>query len=157
MSTQPSRASRRIHRILVGFDGSAAANEAVRLALDLAAMLDAELTLIGVLNNTKLFESAEDEALSEQDAKASFTEKTAPFVERANQLSIIMSTIPTSSEENPADLIARHAQAHGFDLIVVGNHGEDQIFHGGLGKVLEKLLRHSQIPVLVVPAHSSHI
>ena len=52
--------------------------------------------------------------------------------------------------DDPARAIASYAEEHGFDLVVVGGHGREQVTHRGIGRSLEALLRHHPCPVLVV-------
>lgn len=154
MDERGSVPTRKIHKILVGFDGSADADEATRLAMDLGCMLGAEVTILGILRNVKSQETDEDNDSVENDAKNTFQRMMTPFTERAEAISVSLFTKTITSDSDPAELIANHAQEYGFDLVVVGSRGEEQIFHTGLGKGLGKLLRHARCPVLVTPAHS---
>lgn len=152
MSNQIYESRRKIRRILVGYDGSAEADEAVRLALDLASALDAEVTILGVLPVTQHLETDEDRSLSEHEARARFEREIAPFEKRASELAVKLLALAIADGGDPANVIAKRAEEHGFDLVVVGNHGQDQLFHGGLGKVVERLLKNPHYPVLVAPA-----
>lgn len=157
MNTQTSTATRKVHRILVGFDGSDEAEEAARWGIDLASHMGAEVTLLGALRSRKFLETEEDQAFSEEEARAVFDKMIAPLHQRAAQLSVTISSHTVSSEESPADIISKYAQDHGFDLVVVGSHGEEQIFHSGLGRALERLLKNCHCPVLVTPEHSHRL
>ena len=50
-----------------------------------------------------------------------------------------------------ADQIIKFAQDEGIDLIVIGTHGRTGFEHVFFGSVAEKILRHSPIPVFVIP------
>ncbi|MDA8271252.1 MAG: universal stress protein [Actinomycetota bacterium] len=157
MNTQASTATRKVHRILVGIDGSDEAEEAARWGIDLASQMGAEVTLLGVSRSRKFLETEEDQTFSEEDARTAFDKMTAPLRRRAAQLSVGISSHTLSSEESPADIICKYAQDHGFDLVVVGSHGEEQIFHSGLGRSIERLLKNCRCPVLVTPEHSHRL
>ena len=154
MNAQDSIAARKVHRILVGFDGSDEAEEAARWGIDLASQMGAQVTLLGVLRSRKFLETEEDQTFSEKEARKAFDKMIEPLHQRAAQLSVASSSHTVSSEESPADIICKYAQDHGFDLVVVGSHGEEQIFHSGLGRSIERLLKNCQCPVLVTPKHS---
>lgn len=52
--------------------------------------------------------------------------------------------------ESPGEAIAAFVVEHGFDLLVVGAHGSDQVMHRGVGRALETLIRSHPCPILVV-------
>ena len=86
-------------RVLVGFDGSAEAQRALRVALALATDLQGEAHVLLVVR-------------------------------------------PPAHAETPEE--------HGFDLVVVGDHGREQTTHRGIGQSVQALLRNHPCPVLVV-------
>lgn len=51
----------------------------------------------------------------------------------------------------PAQTLVQAAQQWGADLIVVGSHPQGALAHFLMGSVAEQVLRHSGIPVLIVP------
>ncbi len=50
------------------------------------------------------------------------------------------------------EAIARWAEEHGVDLIVMSTHGRTGLRRLALGSVAESILRHSRVPILVFPA-----
>ncbi|MHC4952935.1 MAG: universal stress protein [Planctomycetota bacterium] len=44
------------------------------------------------------------------------------------------------------------ADSHGADMIIVGSHGHGAIHRALLGSIAEGLLRHTKLPLLIVPA-----
>jgi len=50
----------------------------------------------------------------------------------------------------PAEEIIRYAEHEGVDLIVIATHGRTGLRHIMMGSVAEKIVRHSNIPVLSV-------
>ncbi|MBE0599555.1 MAG: universal stress protein [Desulfuromonadales bacterium] len=52
---------------------------------------------------------------------------------------------------HPVDQILKAATRHSADLLVLGSHGKGPIEHTWLGSVVQKTLRKSRYPVLVVP------
>jgi len=51
---------------------------------------------------------------------------------------------------DPGEEICRHAVRGGYDLIVMGRRGLSRLKEAFLGSVTEYVLRHSQMPVLIV-------
>lgn len=49
-----------------------------------------------------------------------------------------------------AEIIAKHANEDGFDLLVMGSHGHGTLGNLVLGSVATKVLAHSKVPVLMV-------
>ncbi|HEY1763023.1 MAG TPA: universal stress protein [Acidimicrobiales bacterium] len=135
-------------RLLVGFDGSSEARYALRIARSLASDLGGEVHVLTVVTPRAHAETDE--------------ERLAMFEEERIRLTETLSTVqpvngrdgpPISHviyHDDPAEALAAFALEHGFDLVVVGTHGRDQIMHRGVGRSLEALIRSHNCPVLVV-------
>jgi nucleotide-binding universal stress UspA family protein len=60
-------------------------------------------------------------------------------------------TITTKLSEGVPHLeIVRIAQEHGVDLIVIGTHGHTGLSHLLLGSIAERVVRHSEVPVVTI-------
>ncbi len=57
---------------------------------------------------------------------------------------------------HPADAILRAARTQEANVIVLGTHGRGPFVRAILGSVADKVVRGSDVPVLVFPAHGSH-
>jgi nucleotide-binding universal stress UspA family protein len=144
----------RLRRFLVGFDGSEEAKQAVELALDLGEHLGAELTLFSVLPDTSHLETVDARKRAERGARAQLDEHLASARLRAASMGVSLTDVEVIGGD-PADQIARYAAVHGFDLVVIGSHGRERTTHGGLGRVVERLLRNPRCPVLVASEPAS--
>lgn len=60
-------------------------------------------------------------------------------------------TVSTFIEGKPAEMIIKVADKWGADLIVLGTQGRTGLSNILLGSVAEKAIRHSTIPLLVIP------
>ena len=58
-------------------------------------------------------------------------------------------------EGRPTEDIIKTAESWNADLIVMGTHGRTGLLHLLLGSIAEHVLRHSKIPVLVVPSKNN--
>jgi len=56
------------------------------------------------------------------------------------------------ADSSSGETIARWADEHGVDLIVLSTHGRTGLRRLALGSVAESILRHARMPVLVFPA-----
>ena len=146
-----------LKQILIATDGSASAQEAVELGLELAAEQRAQPVFIHV---APAFDSlpapgfgvggpaAMHHVLSEHDWSS---------LESASELAA-QKGIEAKAElavGNPVKEIVRYANAIGADLIVVGSHGHGAIASALLGSVSLGVLHEAQRPVMVV--RGSHV
>ncbi|MDA8076864.1 MAG: universal stress protein [Actinomycetota bacterium] len=142
----PARA-RAFRRILVGYDGSKAAQDALRAAVALAEEIDGDVRVLLVARPPAHVETPEElasTASAERDNLSQGLEALLrPGLGGAPETRVVFA-------DDPARAIAEHAEMHGFDLVVVGRHGREQATHRGIGQTLGSLVRHHSCPVLVV-------
>ena len=142
----PAR-GRAYRRILVGFDGSREAQDALRTALALGEEVEADVRVLLVVRPPAHVETPEELA-------------SAVAAERENLSRGLSRVLPSGARppvdtrvviaEDPAQAIAEHAEQHGFDIVVVGSHGREHAMHRGTGRCLTALVRSHPCPVLVV-------
>lgn len=135
-------------RVLVGFDGSREARHAVRVARSLAADISGEVHVIAVVTPRAHAETSEEilASLEEERGELAETLGSEQPVDSRDRPPILHVVY----DDNPAEAMARFAAEHGFDLLVVGTHGQDQLMHRGVGRALEALIRSHPCPLLVV-------
>ncbi len=143
-----------LKRFLVGFDGSREAKQAVELAIDLATRLDAKITLFSVLPDTSHLETVEARERADEGARDQLDAQLTSARVHAAAAGVPLADVVVVGGD-PAETIAHHAAEHGFDLVVIGSHGRERTTHGGLGRVVERLLREPHCPVLVAPDRAS--
>jgi nucleotide-binding universal stress UspA family protein len=135
-------------RLLVGFDGSAEARHALRIAITLAADLRGDVHALMVVRPPAHAETPEERTRAIEAERENLSQGLS-VVTNQTQHRLAVSTDVVFADD-PAKAIAEHADVHGFDLVVVGVHGREQMTHRGIGRSLEVLLRHHPCPVLVV-------
>lgn len=133
-------------RVLVGFDGSHGAQEALRAGIALAEELEGDLRVLLVVRPPAHAETPEelvDAAAVEQERLSEGLSSFRLFTGRDIDRRVVHA-------DDPARALAEHAEEHGFDIVVVGRHGRDHGVHRGIGHSLEALLRHHRTALLVV-------
>ena len=136
-------------RILVGFDGSQEAAHALRVAINLATDLQAEVVALSVSQSPAHVETNEDrEDEIEADAQR-LRGAIVPSRSMAEEAGIAFAHTVLEAAR-PDRALLDHVTEHGFDLLVVGSHGTNHASHGGIGRVVERLLHHQACPLLVV-------
>jgi nucleotide-binding universal stress UspA family protein len=135
-------------RILVGYDGSSEAQHALHVAIALAADLHGEAHVLLVVRPPAHAETPEERTRAAAAEEENLSRGLAG-VQNQTQHRWEVSTEVIYADD-PAVAIADYAEERGFDLVVVGGHGREQMTHRGIGRSLEALLRHHPCPVLVV-------
>jgi nucleotide-binding universal stress UspA family protein len=130
-------------RLLVGYDGSHDAQRALRAATALARCLDGEVHVLVVLRRPAHTETPAEAAGAIEAERSRLTRGLA----EAGGAGLVLRVV---DGDDPATALAKHAERHGFDLLVVGAHGSESVTHRGVGHCPEALLRHHPCPVVVV-------
>ncbi|MEA2197762.1 MAG: hypothetical protein QOJ25_1813 [Solirubrobacteraceae bacterium] len=133
--------------IIVGYDGSACAKEAVRVALEVGQAYGEKVVIaFGYELNPVAGEIHDYHAALKELATQRLTEATALA---AGAMSDVEAVIV---EQAPAQALVDLADERDARVIVVGTRGESPIRGALLGSTPHKLLHLSDRPVLVVPA-----
>lgn len=135
-------------RVLVGFDGSTDAQRALRVAIALAADLQGEAHVLLVVRPPAHAETPEERTRAAEAETENLSRGLAGVQNQTQHRSEVSTEVVYA--DDPAHALAAYAEEHGFDLVVVGGHGREQMTHRGIGQSVEALLRHHPCPVLVV-------
>lgn len=138
--------------ILVPLDGSALAGEVLEPAVALARALPARLTLVTVINDdveSHFREFARAEGISVTEAVRSYLERTGGRLKEEGIEAGWDLADPQGG--SAAERIADLAEKLEASLIAMSTHGRSGVRRVLLGSVAERVLRASEIPVLMVP------
>jgi nucleotide-binding universal stress UspA family protein len=140
--------------ILVAVDGSAAADQAVAVALDLAAVQGARAVFVhySPLADRLWQEEAEDGPSQEAIEAADPVLRSAAEQARRRGLDFELELVDERGTGDIAASLAGIAEGRGASLVVVGSRGRGAIAGAVLGSVSQGLLRLSRVPVLVTHA-----
>ncbi len=138
-------------KILLAYDGSSHANEAMERAAMICMMANAELTVISVTPDM-CFPMAElpveqCEVMTKAFARQS-EEALRKVAETLASRGIKVATVLESGP--PADKILDTAEAMDADLIVLGSRGLHSVERFLLGSVSSKVAKHAACDVLIV-------
>lgn len=134
-------------RILHPTDGSTGTAHVTLQAIDLAQQYDATIHAIHVIDTdtTTLLSDvgSSDDVLKRRGEKAvRAVEKMGAAHDVAVETEVL--------EGDPAETIIGYGDEVGADVIVAGTHGRSGVRRQLLGSVAERIVRHSEIPVLTV-------
>jgi nucleotide-binding universal stress UspA family protein len=140
--------------ILVAVDASEAAQEALKYACDLAKAGNGKITLVNVVDVSKLLAVAGYETPYPVDAIEVTREDSQRTLDEAQKVCAQagVDVTLTSCEGDAVDEILKTAKESNVDLIVLGTHGRHGLARLFIGSVAEGVLRRSAVPVLVVRA-----
>lgn len=141
--------------IVVGTDGSAAAEAAVRWAVEVARCEGARVHLVTAFPDRPLFEemitgSVIATPIDFLPAAEALLERAAAVAEQAG-LRVQRHALPG----DPASAILEVARTQGADLVVVGHRGLTRVERLLLGSVADKLAHHAPCSVTIVRQDSS--
>ncbi len=144
------RAPEAMDRILVGIDGSPHGRRAAESAVELAAALGAEVTLLYAIDPKVLGAVADRDAQRQMRHAVERTGRGA--LEDAAQLcqeaGVAYKTVLATGR--PAETILKRAHVGHFHLIAVGRRGLGGVARLRLGSVSDEVLRNATCPVLMV-------
>ncbi len=137
--------------ILCPIDGSQGSLEALNVAAQLASEQHAALTICNVVDPSQAAAMAfGDPGMSaacynalEEEAKAVLADAAAGVVATAQAKT-------TALNGQTVEAIIDYCEANACDLIVMGSHGRTGFKRALLGSVAEAVLRHANVPVMVV-------
>lgn len=140
-------------RVLVGYDGSESADQAVALVAGLAWSAGSEVRIVtacGPIFGAYAFAEAADAATLQSiyDAQQEQAERLATAASRRIDRPDVTATWEVGFG-HPASAILEIADRFDPDLLVVGSRGLGPLTSALLGSVSEELLDHARCPVLV--------
>jgi nucleotide-binding universal stress UspA family protein len=136
-------------RILVGFDGSHCAREALRCAVGLASSAAGEATALIVIPSSH--GETEDDRRRAFETEAGALRATAEEdLRRLPVAENVAWTVEAVSADHPGETLARYVREHGYDVLVLGRHGRERMSHAGLGRVAHELAGKAAFPLLLV-------
>ena len=144
-------------KILIPTDGSKAAERAAPHAIDLAKKYGATLHVLFVVDTDAVDVSLGTEQVQRikegrfdemQELKDFATAATARVADKAREAGVDAEEAIAAG--SPHKQIVKYADKHDVDLIAMTCHGRSGVRRLLLGSITEQVLRHAEVPVLVV-------
>jgi nucleotide-binding universal stress UspA family protein len=141
-------------RILVGWDGSADAAEALRAAAAIVGHQGGHVVALAVVRPQVPQESTEDQLNESHAIRRQAEEQFSTLRRQSGPVSGLRLTVHVLTEGNagPGQAICDYAATHGFDLLVVGRHGGGGARRDRLGRVASAAAQASPVPLLLLSA-----
>ncbi|MFX1320647.1 MAG: universal stress protein [Promethearchaeota archaeon] len=145
----------RYNSILVPIDGSNKSFNAVKYALKLALFFrDCSITICHIINKDKIKQISMYEGLNIDQLEQKYIEQGEKYCRRAEQEAKIIGFDDKNIESkillgDPVEEIIK--MAPNFDIIVIAARGKQHITDYIIGHVTDRVIRLSEVPVLIVP------
>jgi nucleotide-binding universal stress UspA family protein len=138
------------NKILIPTDGSEYTKEAIKKGLELAKVLEAEVTALYVVDQTSFINFPMDSTIVSVYSLLEKEGKDAVEFVKSEGAKLGLNVSVKIEEGSPARKILETSKQH--DLIVMGTLGRTGVSKLLLGSVAEKVVRFAECPVLVVRA-----
>jgi nucleotide-binding universal stress UspA family protein len=143
-------------KILLAVDGSESSLHAADVAIELAALMQAELHLLSVEETLPRYVATHEESSTEHAAALSYYGNIqAPLRKLAEQRGVRVITAITSGHEG--QMIVGYIQEQHCDLLVLGYQGYSSVWGAFLGGTADKVVSQAPCSVLVVPPRRQSI
>ncbi len=140
-------------RVLIATDGSEQSIDAAAYACDLARRHDATLHAVFVMDTDPPgFRGAVDVETLRSELHAQGERAIDAITELAAEHGVELET--AILEGQPFDEVLTYAEDNDVDAIVVGRRGRSANIRILLGSTTDSILRHSSVPVIVIPKRS---
>jgi nucleotide-binding universal stress UspA family protein len=137
-------------KILIAVDSSEYSIAAAKKGLELAHQLNAKVALLYVIDTSKALGNV-DAGISQQEALIVMKKEAEQALEHLASYDG-KNLIKLMPEGHPKEDIIKTAENWEADLIVTGTHGRTGLMSLLIDSVAEFIVKHSKIPVLVVPS-----
>lgn len=144
-------------QIVVAVDGSRTSLMALDHASQLAAISDAEMTLVNIANPSEYMslapeflqhESYESAAMAQGGEVLDYAEKVAK--EAGVKVVNRHLAVSTKGARDMAQQLVDFAKEKKADLLVLGTHGRTGLMHLLMGSFAETVMRQSTLPLLIL-------
>jgi nucleotide-binding universal stress UspA family protein len=140
-------------RILVPVDGSETSSAALQEAIKLAQQMGAQLKLVHVIENARVFDA--EGMVGYETLRDIATHSGKQILARAQQMTAEAGLeaetvlLEAGSDRNESVIVAE-AQQWAAEIIVIGTHGRSGISRLLFGSVAEGVVRGATMPVLLI-------
>jgi nucleotide-binding universal stress UspA family protein len=141
-------------RVLAGYDGSPDAADAVRAAAAIAARDGGHVVALSVVRRAEHPDGDEDgdgNGRSVHDLAESLLSDLQREMPVSANVRMSVQVVYTDLD-SPAQVVTDYAKDHGFDVLVLGRHGNGRRRKTRLGQVADRAVQTCAVPVLLLSA-----
>jgi nucleotide-binding universal stress UspA family protein len=144
-----------LDKIMIATDGSDASRHAASLAISLAKQSNGKVIAVYVVDIQRLahlpgYTTLHGLKKSLLDVMLKEGEDAVGYIKGKSKDEGV-SFEKVILKGNPSDELLRYSKELGADILIIGSIGRTGISKFLLGSVAEKVVRHSEVPVMVVP------
>lgn len=137
-------------KIIIALDDSPASEKIAREGFKMAQQLNAEIALVSVVDTVFLMTEGGITPKEMADSiKNDFKKSQQLLIDKIFKSNKVLTFL---EEGKPYEMILKITNEWQADLIIIGTHGRTGLTHLIMGSVAEHVVRHSKIPVLIVPS-----
>ncbi len=140
------------NKILIAIDNSSHSLKAAKEGFALAHQLKAAVGLVFSIDKGKEVLNGDLGITPEQSSTALLTEAEETIAQLINMYDGVDEVIRFMPERFPKKEIVKISREWEADLIVMGTHGRGGLQHVMVGSVAESVIKHSLVPVMIVPS-----
>ena len=146
------------NKILLPTDGSKNSERAIQHAITIALNENSEIVILNVVDSAYLTGLPEEDIITKSEMiLQEESQKVLSHVEEIIKNMDIegvenIKLTPMTVEGNAADIILKVSEKENIDLIVIASSGKHMLDRFLLGSVTEKTVRHTKVPILVIPS-----
>jgi len=149
-------------KVLIALDYDPSAQKVAAAGFSMAKAMNAKVTLVHVMSDLIYYASTENSPVMgltdsmgvdplQFDSDDRLKKVSQHFLEKIKHHLGDESIVTTLEEGDFADTILMKAKGSGADILVMGSHSHRWLEDLVLGSVTQKVVRHSSIPVYIVP------
>jgi nucleotide-binding universal stress UspA family protein len=138
-------------RVLAGFDGSPDAADALRAAAAIVARDGGHVVALSVIRRPAHDDG--DDSGGDGSRIRDLAEAVIGELRRdlpPGSAVRITAHVVCADGDSPAELVTAYAAEHGFDLLVLGRHGDGRRRRSRLGQVADRAIQSCPVPVLLL-------
>jgi len=144
-----------LNKIMIATDGSESSRHAASLAISLAKQSNGKVIGVYVVDIQRLahlpgYTTLHGLKKSLLDVMLKEGEEAVAYIKGKSKGEGV-SFEKVILKGNPSDELLRYSKELGADILIIGSIGRTGISKFLLGSVAEKVVRHSEVPVMVVP------
>ena len=151
-----------VKKVLIALDYNPTAQKVAEVGYSVAKTMGAEIVLLHVISDPVYYSSVEyspimgfsgfmDTAQIQLESVEGLKEAALSFLEKTRQHLGDKSIQTIIKEGDFAESILETSKALHADMIIIGSHSRKWLENIIIGSVTEKVLRHSQIPLFIIP------